>query len=261
MPYRNLSIAYYNKAHNTEKALGAIQKACALEPQNSRFLLELDQLSAKAGGTAEERLRVLEENKELLAGRDVLYLAYITLLCFTFIPFIPEAWVDNILFSFDIPSIPVFAVAASHIEVSLASFIMFMLIQKGTFFYTLLNQCLIGIEQTISPVSQERANIGAFKGLISNIPSSVVNIIIPLVAGIVFASSENPMNNIALYRWAFPVCGIGGILFVAFAYFGTEERTVVHKEYVAKVKFAEGAKQLFTNKYGCLGQSARNQNQ
>ena len=173
----------------------------------------------------------------------------LTVLCFTFIPFIPEAWVGNILFSFDIPSIPIFAVSASHIEVSLASFIMFLLIQIGTFFYTLLSQCLVGIEQTISPVSQERANIGAFKGLISNIPSSVVNIIIPLVAGIVFASSENPMNNIELYRWAFPICGIGGIAFVFFAYFGTEERVVVHKEYVAKVKFSEGAKQLFTNKY------------
>ncbi|MGN0630521.1 MAG: MFS transporter, partial [Ruminococcus sp.] len=173
----------------------------------------------------------------------------LTVVCFTFIPFIPEAWVGNILFAFDIPSIPIFAVAASHIEVSLASLVMFMLIQVGTFFFTLLSQCLVGIEQTISPVSQERANIGAFKGLISNIPSSVVNIVIPLVAGIVFASSENPMNNIELYRWAFPVCGIGGIAFVFFAYFGTEERTVVHKEFVAKVKFSEGAKQLFTNKY------------
>lgn len=173
----------------------------------------------------------------------------LTVICFTFIPFIPETWVSNILFSFDIPTIPIFSVAASHIEVSLGSLVMFLLIQIGTFFYTLLSQCLVGIEQTISPVSQERANIGAFKGLISNIPSSVVNIIIPLVAGIVFAGSDNPMNNIELYRWAFPICGIGGIAFVFFAYFGTEERVVVHKEYVAKVKFSDGAKQLFTNKY------------
>lgn len=173
----------------------------------------------------------------------------LTVLSFTFIPFIPQSWVDHILFGFDIPSIPIFAVNASHIDVSLGSLIMFLLIQVGTFFYTLLSQCLVGIEQTISPVSQERANIGAFKGLISNIPGSVVNIVIPLVAGILFASSDNPMNNIELYRWAFPVCGIGGIIFVFFAYFGTEERVVVHKEYVAKVKFSEGAKQLFTNKY------------
>lgn len=173
----------------------------------------------------------------------------LTVLSFTFIPFIPETWADTVLFGFHIPSLPLFAVSASYIEVSLGSLVMFILIQIGTFFYTLLSQCMIGIEQTISPVSQERANIGAFKGLISNIPGSVVNIVIPLVAGIVFASSADPMNNIALYRWAFPVCGIGGIILVFFAYFGTEERTVVHKEYVAKVKFSEGAKQLFTNKY------------
>ncbi len=85
---------------------------------------------------------------------------------------------------------PVFGVAASHIDVTVGTAVMFLLIQLGTFFYTLLTQCLQGIEQTISPVSQERANIGAFKGLISNLPSSIVNIIIPLVAGIFFAGEK-----------------------------------------------------------------------
>ena len=179
----------------------------------------------------------------------LLWSAVLTVACFTFIPFIPQSWIDNILFGFNIPAIPVFAVAASYIEVSLGTLVMFILVQLGTFFSTLLTQCLTGIEQTISPVSQERANIGAFKGLISNIPSSVVNIIIPLVAGLVFSQSENPMNNIELYRWAFPICGIGGILFVLFAYFGTEERTVVHKKYIAKVRFIDGLKQLAANKY------------
>ncbi|MDE5973081.1 MAG: DUF5107 domain-containing protein, partial [Eubacterium sp.] len=80
MSYRNLSIVYYNKQKDSAKALSAIKKACALEPENSRFLLELDQLSAKAGVSIEERLRVLEEHKELLDGRDVLYLAYVALL-------------------------------------------------------------------------------------------------------------------------------------------------------------------------------------
>lgn len=197
-------------------------------------------------------LSMLIDNSNSKKGKFKPFLpwsAVLTALSFTFVPFIPEAWVENILFAFDIPAIPVFAVAASHIEVSLASLIMFLLVQTGTFFNTLLSQCLTGIEQTVSPVSQERANIGAFKGLISNIPSSVVNIIIPLVAGIAFASSQAPMNNISLYRWAFPMCSIGGVAFVFFAYFGTKERVVVHKEYVAKVRFRDGAKQLFTNKY------------
>ncbi|MDE6767939.1 MAG: tetratricopeptide repeat protein, partial [Eubacterium sp.] len=80
MPYRNLSIAYYNKQKDMAKALDSIKKACALEPDNSRFLLELDQLSAKARISAKDRLKVLEAHKALLEGRDVLYLAYITLL-------------------------------------------------------------------------------------------------------------------------------------------------------------------------------------
>lgn len=80
MPYRNLSIAYYNKKKDIAKALDSIKRAYALEPENSRFLLELDQLSAKAGMSAGDRLKVLEAHKELLEERDVLYLAYITLL-------------------------------------------------------------------------------------------------------------------------------------------------------------------------------------
>lgn len=77
---RNLSIAYYNKLGNTDKALTAIKRACALSPNNSRFLLEQDQLFAKAGLPCDFRLNVMQEHKELLEERDVLCLAYIKLL-------------------------------------------------------------------------------------------------------------------------------------------------------------------------------------
>lgn len=197
-------------------------------------------------------LSMMIDNSNYAKGKFKPFLPWtsiLTVLCFTFIPFIPESWIAQSFFSFDIPAIPVFAVAASHIDVTVGTAVMFVLIQLGTFFNTLLSQCLMGIEQTISPVSQERANIGAFKGLISNLPSSVVNIVIPLVAGMVFAGEQDPMNRITLYRWAFPICGVGGILFVFFAYYGTEERMVVPKQYVAKVKFSQGARQLIFNKY------------
>lgn len=80
LAYRNLSIAYYNKEHDTEKAVAAIEKAFSLEPDNSRYLLEQDQLYKKAERLAEDRLAVLEKHRQLLDGRDVLYLSYITLL-------------------------------------------------------------------------------------------------------------------------------------------------------------------------------------
>lgn len=80
MAHRNLSIALYNHAHKPKEALAEIIKAQELEPDYSRFLLERDQLSARAGVPARERLAVLERSRDLLAERDALYLAYITLL-------------------------------------------------------------------------------------------------------------------------------------------------------------------------------------
>lgn len=80
LAYRNLSIAYYNKEKNVEKAVSAIEKAFELEPYNSRFLLERDALYKKAGLSPKERLSALEKHGELLKERDVLYLSYITLL-------------------------------------------------------------------------------------------------------------------------------------------------------------------------------------
>ena len=81
--------------------------------------------------------------------------AAVTVICFTVIPFIPLAWTENILFSFNIPSIPLFGVAASTVEMSLAGIALIIVNQIGAFFHTLLCQCLAGIEQTISPVLEK----------------------------------------------------------------------------------------------------------
>ncbi|MBQ7487138.1 MAG: DUF5107 domain-containing protein, partial [Clostridia bacterium] len=77
--HRNLSIACYNHG---DKSLAAseISKACALEPHNSRYLLEQDQLLKRLDTPAEERLSILEAHSELLLDRTPLTLAYISLL-------------------------------------------------------------------------------------------------------------------------------------------------------------------------------------
>lgn len=64
--------------------------------------------------------------------------AILTVLCFCAVPFIPQSLTENILFSFSIPSIPIFAVEASKIDVSFGALLMFILIQVGTFFSTIL---------------------------------------------------------------------------------------------------------------------------
>lgn len=78
--YRNLAIAYYNKQKDIDKALHAMGKALELDAKDSRFLMEYDQLSARAGYGNAERLALLEKNLELVTERDALYLEYITLL-------------------------------------------------------------------------------------------------------------------------------------------------------------------------------------
>ena len=79
LAHRNLSIAYFNHG---DKALAParIAAAVALEPTNSRFLLEQDQLLKRLDTSVRERLAILEAHREILSDRYALMLAYISLL-------------------------------------------------------------------------------------------------------------------------------------------------------------------------------------
>lgn len=68
-----------NKATITEKTV-LIPTYKSAVPENSRFLLEQDQLFAKANISCSERLAVLNQHKNLIEDRDTLCLAYVTLL-------------------------------------------------------------------------------------------------------------------------------------------------------------------------------------
>lgn len=179
----------------------------------------------------------------------LLWSAIGTAVTFSFVPYIPSSWMDIHLFSIPLPAIPIMGVyEASTIDCNLGILLAFILIQIGQFFITLLNQSIAGIEQTISTVAQERANIGSIKGLVSGLPSSVVNIILPILAGTLFAK-QGGWNAVNMYRVAFPICGVLGVLLVLFLVKGVEERTVVKQEYVARVKFSEGMRLLSKSKY------------
>lgn len=172
-----------------------------------------------------------------------------TAVSFSFVPYIPSAWMDVHLFSIPLPAIPIMGIyEASTINFNLGILLAFVLIQIGQFFITLLNQCVAGMEQTISTAAQERANIGSIKGLVSGLPSSIVNIILPILAGTFFAQ-QGGWNAVNMYRIIFPICGVLGVIMVLLLVKGVEERTVVKQEYVARVKFSEGMKLLSKSKY------------
>ena len=77
--FRNLSLAYYNKKNNPEKALQYIRKAFELDPSDSRILMELDQLYKKLRFPHAERLAFLEKYPDLVEMRDDICIERITL--------------------------------------------------------------------------------------------------------------------------------------------------------------------------------------
>lgn len=81
IPFRNLGIAEFNILRNPEAANCMYAHAFAASPEDARVLYEWDQLKKRAElASPEQRLRSLEEQKDLVARRDDLTVEYITLL-------------------------------------------------------------------------------------------------------------------------------------------------------------------------------------
>ncbi|MDB5135648.1 MAG: hypothetical protein JWP37_2251 [Mucilaginibacter sp.] len=77
--HRNLSLAYYNKLDQKDKAILFMEEAFDLDTTDSRVLMELDQLYKITGKTSYERLQRLNKYPDLIEERDDLYLEKITL--------------------------------------------------------------------------------------------------------------------------------------------------------------------------------------
>ena len=81
IPWRNLGIAEFNVLHNPEAAERMFTRAFAANGDDARVLYEWDQLKKRTRlASPQERLRALQQHKELVAHRDDLTLEYITLL-------------------------------------------------------------------------------------------------------------------------------------------------------------------------------------
>ena len=78
--WRNLSLAYYNKRGEPEKAKRCMERAFALDETDARVLLELHQLYGKLNYSVEERFAFLDEHRDVAFQRDDLYIEYCTLL-------------------------------------------------------------------------------------------------------------------------------------------------------------------------------------
>ncbi len=78
--WRNLSLAYFNKRNDRERARVCMEKAYALDESDARILLELYQLYGKLGMPVAERFAFLHEHRDTVWMRDDLYVEYCALL-------------------------------------------------------------------------------------------------------------------------------------------------------------------------------------
>lgn len=78
--HRNLSLAYFNRRRDPQRALAAMERAFELDPTDARVLFELDQLRRKLKHKPSERLALMEKHEPLIQMRDDLYLERVHLL-------------------------------------------------------------------------------------------------------------------------------------------------------------------------------------
>jgi tetratricopeptide (TPR) repeat protein len=76
---RNLSLAYFNKLQQEDKAVQYLEKAFSLDTADSRILMELDQLYKRLCRPHAERLAFLEKHLDLVLQRDDVFLERVTL--------------------------------------------------------------------------------------------------------------------------------------------------------------------------------------
>lgn len=113
------------------------------------------------------------------------------------------------------------------------------------FVYQFYYGMYIQLSQLISPNSTERTDIISISSIVYSMAPTITGFFFPLI------SKAFPLGQLdqRFYQIIFPVFGFIGAALGLVAYFGTKERVVVAKQYVAKVKFKDGMRAILKNRY------------
>lgn len=111
-------------------------------------------------------------------------------------------------------------------------------------FQALYAQAFTSLAQVLTPNGEERTGLLSVSMFIYSLGPSIVNMLLPILA-----SLTGGMTDFKTYRIFFPVFSVAGIILSIITFKGTKEKIVVSDDYVAKVKFSEGIKQVAKNKY------------
>lgn len=111
-------------------------------------------------------------------------------------------------------------------------------------FQALYAQAFTSLAQVLTPNGEERTGLLSVSMFIYSLGPSIVNMLLPILSGL-----TGGMTDFKTYRIFFPAFSIVGIALSIITFSGTKEKIVVAKDYVAKVKFNDGIKQVAKNKY------------
>ena len=111
-------------------------------------------------------------------------------------------------------------------------------------FQALYAQAFTSLAQVLTPNGEERTSLLSVSMFIYSLGPSIINMLLPILAEL-----TGGMTDFKTYRIFFPIFSVIGIVLSLITFKGTEEKIVVPKNYVAKVKFSEGMKQVAKNKY------------
>lgn len=112
-------------------------------------------------------------------------------------------------------------------------------------FQSLYALAFTSLAQVLTPNSHERTSLLSVSQFVYSLGPSIINILLPILAGLF----DGGMTGFTAYRVLFPIFSIIGVLLGLLTFKGTEEKIIVPKDYVAKVRFIDGIKEMKNNKY------------
>lgn len=114
------------------------------------------------------------------------------------------------------------------------------------FFYNFFYDAYENLIHVLSPNSQERTNATAIKSMIYSLSPTITNFVTPLIAQKV---ANGNMYDLRVYRWLYPFIAVIGVAFITLVYARTEEKIVIAKTHVMKIKFTDALREVAKNKY------------
>ena len=114
------------------------------------------------------------------------------------------------------------------------------------FFYNFFYDAYENLIHVLSPDSQERTDATAIKSFIYSLAPTITNFITPLIAGKV---ADGNMYDLRVYQWFYPFIAVFGVALILLVYSGTEEKIVIAKTHVMKVRFSDALREVAKNKY------------